>query len=296
MSRDAIKLAAIFGGVILLAMVAALLVSNPAPRRTHPLPIPNGFDDFVRAESMVAADTFKFEKMDEANLHTLVAKNSNTVAVVRAGLQKDCCVPPEHLPALVSSRTGSLIRFRILAQALCAEGRLATLEHRPTDAARAYLETIQLGIESTRGGVLINTLIGSSVEHMGSDGLQSIVGDLDARTCRDAAAAIEREESRRQSWTETLELEQEWMRQRGGLRDRLTAFMARRNLLLARQQGEKHVHEQQEKTRMTLLALAARAYSLEKGKSPTSVNDLVPDYLKTIPKNPFTGTNLTLAP
>ena len=39
---------------------------------------------------------------------------------------------------------------------------------------------------------------------------------------------------------------------------------------------------------------ATRAYELEKGKSPQSWMDLVPDYLKGIPKDPVTGSNLVL--
>ena len=45
-----------------------------------------------------------------------------------------------------------------------------------------------------------------------------------------------------------------------------------------------------------LIDLAARAYELEKGKPPTGVADLVPDYLKAVPQDPFTGTNLVYSP
>jgi hypothetical protein len=45
-----------------------------------------------------------------------------------------------------------------------------------------------------------------------------------------------------------------------------------------------------------LIDLAARAYKLDKSKSPASISDLVPDYLKTIPQDPFTGTNIVYPP
>jgi hypothetical protein len=41
---------------------------------------------------------------------------------------------------------------------------------------------------------------------------------------------------------------------------------------------------------------ASRAYELNKGHRPTSASDLVPDYLKAIPQNPITRTNLILMP
>jgi hypothetical protein len=53
---------------------------------------------------------------------------------------------------------------------------------------------------------------------------------------------------------------------------------------------------QQTRTRLLLIQLAARAYELEKGQRPKSLADLVPVYLKTIPQNPLTGTNMAYYP
>ncbi len=43
-----------------------------------------------------------------------------------------------------------------------------------------------------------------------------------------------------------------------------------------------------------MINFAARAYELEKGKPPRNVTDLVPDYLKAVPKDPVTGKDLGL--
>ena len=45
-----------------------------------------------------------------------------------------------------------------------------------------------------------------------------------------------------------------------------------------------------------MVSFAARAYELEKGKAPASVADLAPAYLKAIPQDPVTKTNLTYIP
>jgi hypothetical protein len=47
---------------------------------------------------------------------------------------------------------------------------------------------------------------------------------------------------------------------------------------------------------LLLVQLAARAYELENGKRPKSLADLVPAYLKTIPQDPGTGTNIAYSP
>ena len=58
----------------------------------------------------------------------------------------------------------------------------------------------------------------------------------------------------------------------------------------------KDVHERELVTRKLMLGLAARAYELEKGERPKTIADLVPDYLKTIPLDPITGTNMVYQP
>jgi hypothetical protein len=45
-----------------------------------------------------------------------------------------------------------------------------------------------------------------------------------------------------------------------------------------------------------LIDLAARAYELDKGHRPANLADLVPDYLKAVPQDPFTGTNMVYLP
>jgi hypothetical protein len=45
-----------------------------------------------------------------------------------------------------------------------------------------------------------------------------------------------------------------------------------------------------------MVAFAARVYELEKGKRPEKMRELVPAYLKAIPQDPATGTNMVYAP
>jgi hypothetical protein len=45
-----------------------------------------------------------------------------------------------------------------------------------------------------------------------------------------------------------------------------------------------------------MLDLAARAFELDKGHPPASASDLVPEYLKAVPQDPVTGTNMVYSP
>jgi hypothetical protein len=59
---------------------------------------------------------------------------------------------------------------------------------------------------------------------------------------------------------------------------------------------ERKLNIQEQKTRQLLIALAARAYELDKGHPPTSTADLVPEYLKAVPQDPVSGTNMVYSP
>jgi len=45
-----------------------------------------------------------------------------------------------------------------------------------------------------------------------------------------------------------------------------------------------------------MLNFAARAYELETGEKPKNVTNLVPAYLRAVPQDPHTRTNLALTP
>jgi hypothetical protein len=50
------------------------------------------------------------------------------------------------------------------------------------------------------------------------------------------------------------------------------------------------------KSRQLMVAFAAHAYELEHQQKAGSLTDLVPAYLKTIPQDPLTGTNMVFLP
>jgi hypothetical protein len=52
------------------------------------------------------------------------------------------------------------------------------------------------------------------------------------------------------------------------------------------------VNTLQTRESVSLIQLASRAYELEKGERPKGLADLVPAYLKTIPQDPLTRTNV----
>jgi hypothetical protein len=271
-------------------------ISGPLPP-SRPLPNPNGYDDLVKAGRMVSSNSWNFEQMNGDSLRETVSGNAAALALARTGLNHECRVPLQFLPSQFEGHLSELADLKRLAQAFMAEGRFAEDKGSFDDAARTYLELIRLGDHSAQGGVLIDALVGVAIDNMGLAGLQKTTGQLDAKTCRDAAATLETLNGQRQSWGDVLQQERAWSRRTyPGIKYRWTELVAFSSTRKAFQKaGQKFAGQEKEERQLTV-DLAARAFELEKGHRPASSADLVPDYLKAIPQDPFTGTNLVYSP
>jgi hypothetical protein len=275
-------------------------VASPLPP-IQLLPNPNGYDDLVKAGKMVAVNatinTTFYGDMGEPQLQEVISTNADALALARVGLSNQCRVPVQYSESYVSNHLSNLASLKFLAQALCAEGKLAEMENRPNDAVKSYLDVIHLGNESSRGGPLIDELVGIAIESIGTSPLQKLVPQLDAQSCRETAAALETLDSQRQSWNEVMQQEHDWSRRAfPGLRNELQRLSSRNSLKKAFQIIEQKIKKRQTEIRHLIIDLAARAYELDKGHPLKSLADLVPDYLEAIPQDPFTGTNMVYLP
>ena len=257
------------------------------------LPNPNGYDDLVKAGQMVSSNSWNFEQMNGEQLRETVSANAAALALARTGLSQECQVPVQFSTRYIEGHLSELAGFKQLAQAFMAEGRQAENEGRFGAAAMTYLDLVRLGNDSARGGPLIDALVGVAIDNMGVAGLQKITSQLDAKSCREAAAKLETLAAQKQSWADVLQQEHAWSRRTyPGIRYRLAELVMSSSARKAIQKAGQKFAEQERKTRQLTVDMAARAYELEKGHRPASPAELVPDYLKTIPQDPITGNNL----
>jgi hypothetical protein len=283
--------------VVVIAIVGLLIFLELQPLPPiQPLPNPNGYSDLVKAGEMVTSNVWNFDKMERAELRTTAQNNLNALQLARSGLQEECQVTLDYSPT-VGTHFAQLMDMKHLAQALAAEGRLAEMENRPTDAAKSYLDVISLGNKSARGGILIDHLVGIAIEAIGTSHLQKLVDQLDAKTCRETTATLEALDAKRQTWNEVMQQESAWShRTFTGLRYELLRLVMRNSLNKSLQTAEERFKKVETQTRQLIIDLAARAYELDKGHRPASVTNLVPDYLKAIPQDPLTGKNMVYSP
>ncbi len=295
-TRNWIIVLAILAFPFVLFLGFLVFMEEPVPPLA-PLPNPNGYEDLVKAGEMLADTTPDYDKMSQEELRKAVSANAPVLALARSGLSNQCRVPIQYSESYISNHLDDLAGLKRLARAFVAEGKLAELENRPNDAVISYLDTIHLGNESARGGVLIDELVGIALEGLGTSHLTNLVDHLDATCCRETAASLEILDAQRQTWDEVMQQESAWSHGTyRGWRYELMRLEERKFLLPTITTTRRKLDAQVQKTRQLIIDLAARAYGLDKGHPPSSAADLVPDYLKAVPQDPVTGTNMVYSP
>lgn len=271
-----------------------IFLEEPLPPLA-PLPNPNGYDDLVRAGNMLHRDTGIFNETNLTQVREIVSSNAAALALARVGLSNQCRVPVQYTAAFNSNHVSDLAPLKFLTRAFIAEGRLAEMENRPSDAAKAYLDTFHLANEAGRGGLLIDGLSGMAIQEIARNHLERLVPYLDAGPCRKMTASLATLDSQRPGWADLMQQDSAWShRTFFGWRHEFMRWKWRMSNASAMAKLEERFNTQIKETRQLAVTLAARAYELDKGHPPASAADLVPDYLKAVPQDPVTGKNLGL--
>src|SRR3974390_774991 len=217
MTRNPRRLLLVLGLVTcaLLAAGAVVILCLGRTTRLPPLPSPNGYDDLLKA-GRLSTRFDSVNDLDHDRLRILVATNSKALRPLRVGLARHCAVPTESTIANFSTISGDLIGLRSLARVLVAEGRLAEIENRPTDAAHSYLDAIRLGAEMSHGGLMINRLVGIACEGMGCIPLVRLLPRLNCEEMRPLIAQLEAIDTNSVKWAEVTRNENRFVRAQAG--------------------------------------------------------------------------------
>ena len=287
------------------AFVAALVLiyalwPEPKVALAPPLPSPNGYDDFVKAGTLLAFTAADYRRMPKEDLEAYVSTNQEPLRLVRLGLTRECQVPMDVSWEQVRTNWEGRSGVSRLTLLIAAEGRLAELEKRFSDAARAHLDNVRFGQRSATGGRIIDKFKGVAFETIGMMGLERIVDRLDtAEVVRECITTLETADARSTPASDYINRDRQWYRKATRSSDKIRAMWVNKTLFPDRAADQALItklHIADRRRRQLLLNLAARAYELERGKKPVRAEDLVPSVLRTLPKDPETGTNLVLNP
>ena len=296
--RKVLTILGIAASVLVCGFLVWIAIPVPVPRPAPPNP--NGYLALLRASEMLPNNIAEldFRQMDETGLRSVVEGSTNAIALARTGLGQGCCVPDvsSSSPAQVTAHIADLASLKRLAFGFVAESQLMEFESRTNEAAKSCLDLIHLGIKSSRGGSLIDLLVGIAIEQIGKRRLRTLVGALDEDTCRKAAADLESFDAERETWENILSRDLACHGALVGLGMRFARIMDLGSVRSAQTKSEGKFKQNRKDTRRLAIELAARAYELDKGKKATGISDLVPEYLPTAPLDPITGTNMTYSP
>lgn len=252
------------------------------------LPSPNGYDSLLAA-AKAGGDPGKYTEMSLTELEALVQREAKTYALVREGLSRESLVP---IANPIEARMPDMASFKSLGHLIAAEGRLAELKNKPAEAAQSYLDMVRLGHAMSRGGLLIDSLHGISIEAIALNKLSDLRNKLPAAAAREVTVALEKVDARGEPGEVTLQTERAWARQSG--RGRLALFFNSNLLKGAEDKFMQKRNQVDLQRRQLMVNLASQAYRGENGKDAASFGDLVPKYLKAIPNDPIRKGNLSL--
>ena len=246
--------------VLIAIAITFFIPGTGALPPAKPSPDPNGYTLLVKAGTMIPGSVGDFPRLKYEQLRALVEAQTNALELAREGMKFDCRVSREYSTTYRSNHVIELAGLRRLAPALAAEGKLGEMEQRTNDAAKCYLDMARLGVESARGGIIIDAMIGKSIDAMSRQLLGRLLGDVDARTCREIAETLEGLESHREAWKDIAERDRDWSRRvYSSFTDRLGRFVA--PALSAKSLGEAERRSNSEllRTRQLMIDFAARA-------------------------------------
>ncbi len=179
--------------------------------------------------------------------------------------------------------------LRQLSRDLLAEGDRHRLAGNMIDAQRRYLDLMELGPASSRGGTFVERAVGRTFETMGIEGLRQLRNSLSSDQRRALIAALQAHEA---DWEPAADV----YAREVVLADRMFGALARIsfvNGLSATQAAVEQVDDRRlAMLRLLTCELALAQYAADHGAPPAQLGGLVPQYLSEVPDDPFSGRPL----
>ena len=291
--RISMILVLIFWSVLIVAPPALMLIAllQPLPQVDNTLPSPNGYDELVRIGKQFQGSAIMKELaadvVDEAKLDAAVPKYQAQFAAIRKALDIHSRVPIQY-DQIADIDTNASGNLRQLAHVLSAKAD-ATLRAGNIDESLACrADTLHLSQSICSGGLLIHYLYASADEGTATDGIYRTIESMNSDQCRAVLRQLANYDQTREDFEGIRERELVWMTKTNGWPNRMGFLL---DEMLA--QGNVHMVESdvyrkdQAVLRLLLVEVALRAYQLDHGQLPAHLTELVPNYLSSLPDDPF---------
>jgi hypothetical protein len=260
--------------VILLLPAAAYhdMLHAPLIPTCRP-PEPNAYDDLPQIAAALRKLSDQDRRMLFDELHTALQRPGTTPFRPESD---SYYVPPFQM-------------LRQLSRDLLAEGDRHRLAGNMIDAQRRYLDLMELGPASSRGGTFVERMIGRTFENMGIEGLRQLRDSLSSDQRGALIVALQAHETDWEPAADVYARELVMTVRMAGSPARISFV----NGLSA----TRAIIEQGDDRRLAMLRLltcelALAQYAADHGEPPSQLTGLVPDYLPDVPNDPFSGQPL----
>ena len=264
----------LLGSFVLLAGLASAYRWLNPPYTPQPLPVPNGYDDLVRAAEMLAPRTSFYGEMDEEELKATVTQNQAALQLAREAMRKEYAVPlnwqaDQDWYFKVQLPRSNLLRE--LARAFVADAKQAAADGNTARAIRCGIDTIHLGQATAKGGLFTDWLIGHVIHGRGLHLIRAQVDRLTQAECDSLLQELSQIESGLELRTEVIRREKAFFRATSGMTP--TIFM---QIAGVKQNYPPDIILNHSRTQLKLLKthLAIRRFQLMENRLPETLGEL----------------------
>jgi hypothetical protein len=292
------KLGSVVGCALLFlnAIPAAFIywsLMNPLPIPRANLPDPNGYDDFRDAGEMLPPNllvnnpTFDAETTSEQSLRQASDELEAVSDRVRQGLTKPVMIDQKYTKDGLA--LPSISNFRTIARGFDAQGRLYLKQNQPDQATGVFLDGARFGALLSRGGLMIDDLVGVACTGIACNGLYASSKQIPVEHIRDIIAAIKNLETERDPAEDVAYRDRVWSQRAYGWYGHLLDVFSKYcdNGWNFSESYEQARNRELATLRLLQLELALRLYEHDHGKHPDSLDALVLKYVEAVPVDPM---------
>jgi hypothetical protein len=262
------------------------------------IPDPNGYDDLVRAGALVKGEWPNKGDLAKARVEevrAIVEANKASLEIVKVGLGRECMVRMVDTNEGLGEHLSDISKLRQVYRLLIGQGLVFEADGRIAEAAGCYRELLKLGQAVTQNGLEIDVTTGWSFQikaimeltrirdQLPKDQVLALIGELaslDRRRVTMAAIDTRRERWLAGSFSPYMRT---IMRLQGI--DKKAVVDATKSLKVSRDKLDR-------KSGFFQVSLAIHAFHEDRKAWPKSVQELIPDYLASVPIDPNTDKPL----
>lgn len=291
------KVAVVIVSVALAVIIVVfVLYLNARSGPQEQIPSPNGYELIRQAALTIGDELDDAKSLPDSKIAAYLEENSAALELTRKGLALPAVVPVEFTQEWIQTKV--MMGVRNLGHAFETEALLYQRQGNMDQALSSALDLVRLGFSIGNRGVLIDFLVGTACEIQGAHVVSNMLERLNASQCRSAVKVLEELDRERESVDSLFQRERRWSVRAGGFLEYVKFMIEHRSLRPEREvwNSTAEVQARLRVLRQIRIRIAARAFELEKGRSPTSVSELESEYLNQLPLDPESGDPLPITP